>query len=60
MWVGESASQYLERVTRIGWPALLGEGAIMLWLLVKGARPPLTEEALGNLQPVLERRPFKA
>ena len=32
--------QYLAKVTSIGSPALLGEGAIMLWLLIKGARPP--------------------
>lgn len=31
---------YVERVSRIVSPALLGEGGIILWLLVKGARPP--------------------
>jgi hypothetical protein len=30
---------YVDRVTRYVSPALLGEGAIMLWLLIKGARP---------------------
>jgi hypothetical protein len=32
---------YVDRVTRVASPALLGEGAIMLWLLVRGARPPI-------------------
>jgi hypothetical protein len=31
--------QYVERVFRAGSPALFGEGASMLWLLIKGARP---------------------
>jgi Domain of unknown function (DUF4386) len=31
--------RYLERVSRIGLPALFGEGAIMLWLLIRGAEP---------------------
>jgi len=31
---------YVERVSRIASPALLGEGGIILWLLIKGARPP--------------------
>ena len=31
--------RYLERVSRIGFPALFGEGAIMLWLLIRGAEP---------------------
>jgi len=30
---------YVERVSRIASPALLGEGAIILWLLIKGAKP---------------------
>jgi len=35
----------VERVSRIASPALLGEGGIILWLLVKGARPPLARAA---------------
>src|SRR5213594_525205 len=31
--------QYEDRVSNIAFPALLGEMAIMLWLLIKGARP---------------------
>jgi hypothetical protein len=31
--------QYLDRVNAIVSPALLGEGPIILWLLIKGARP---------------------
>jgi hypothetical protein len=30
----------VERVSRIASPTLLGEGGIILWLLIKGARPP--------------------
>jgi hypothetical protein len=37
---------YVDRVTRIVSPALLGELAIMLWLMIKGARPePLRAES---------------
>src|SRR5205809_1836251 len=32
-------SQYEDMVSNIAFPALLGEMAIMLWLLIKGARP---------------------
>ena len=31
--------QYVDRVFRIASPLFLGEGPIMLWLLIKGARP---------------------
>ena len=31
--------RYEEMVSNIAFPALLGEMAIMLWLLIKGARP---------------------
>lgn len=31
--------QYENRVSNITFPALLGELAIILWLLIKGARP---------------------
>jgi hypothetical protein len=30
---------YADRVSRVVSPALIGEGAVMLWLLIKGARP---------------------
>ena len=35
----------VERVSKIASPALLGEGGIILWLLVKGARPPAARAA---------------
>jgi hypothetical protein len=38
-FTGMLAPIYVDRVTRIVSPAFLGEGAIMLWLLIKGARP---------------------
>jgi hypothetical protein len=38
--------QYEQRVSNLAFPALLGEVAIMLWLLIKGARPqPLAAAA---------------
>ena len=42
--------QYVDRVFRIASPAFLGEGAIMLWLLIKGAKP----------QPLLAAAPASA
>jgi hypothetical protein len=36
---GILAPIYVDRVTRIVSPAFVGEGAIMLWLMIKGARP---------------------
>lgn len=38
-FTGLLVPNYVDRVTRIVSPALLGEGAIMLWLMIKGARP---------------------
>ena len=38
-FTGLLAPNFVDRVTRIASPALLGEGAIMLWLMIKGARP---------------------
>jgi len=35
----------VEQVSRIASPALLGEGGIILWLLIKGARPPAARAA---------------
>lgn len=39
VFTGFLLPQYADRVTRVVSPAFLGEGAIMLWLLIKGARP---------------------
>jgi Domain of unknown function (DUF4386) len=36
---------YVERVSMIASPALLGEAGIILWLLIKGARPPAARAA---------------
>jgi len=36
---------HVERVSRIASPALLGEGGIILWLLIKGAQPPAARAA---------------
>jgi Domain of unknown function (DUF4386) len=37
---------YVERVSTVASPALLGEGGIILWLLIKGARPPAARAAV--------------
>jgi len=36
---GLLAPDFVDRVTRVASPALLGEGAIMLWLMIKGVPP---------------------
>jgi len=36
---------YVDRVSRIASPALLGEGVIILWLLIKGAKPQTPPDA---------------
>jgi hypothetical protein len=38
-FTGLLAPNFVDRVTRVVSPALLGEGAIMLWLMIKGAQP---------------------
>ena len=38
-FTGLLAPNFVDRVTRVASPALLGEGAIMLWLMIKGAQP---------------------
>jgi hypothetical protein len=38
-FTGLLAPVYVDRVTRVASPFFVGEGAIMLWLLIKGARP---------------------
>jgi hypothetical protein len=39
----------VERVSGIASPALLGEAGIILWLLIKGARPPAARAALEGV-----------
>ena len=38
-FTGLLAPSFVDRVTRVASPALIGEGVIMLWLMIKGARP---------------------
>jgi hypothetical protein len=38
-FTGLLAPTFVDRVTRVVSPALLGEGVIVLWLIIKGARP---------------------
>lgn len=52
--------QYVERVASVGFPALVGEGAVMLWLLIKGADPELRAlqppgRRLLRLRPAVDR-----
>jgi hypothetical protein len=42
---GELLPQYQEKVFAYGQPAFFGEVAIMLWLVIKGARPPARDAA---------------
>jgi hypothetical protein len=37
--------QYEQMVSNSAFPAMLGEPAIMLWLLIKGAKPPALDAA---------------
>jgi hypothetical protein len=46
-FTGLLAPNYVDRVTRVVSPALVGEGAIMLWLMIKGARPPALPAVTG-------------
>ena len=38
-FTGLLAPEYVDRVSRIVSPCLVGEGVVMLWLMIKGARP---------------------
>lgn len=38
-FTGILVPRYVDRVSKIASPALAGEGAIILWLLIKGAKP---------------------
>jgi hypothetical protein len=40
--------QYEDRVSNLAFPALLGEMATMLWLLIKGATPPPLDAAASS------------
>jgi len=41
--------QYQDNVFNYGQPAFLGEIAFMLWLLIKGAKPPAPDAAASSL-----------
>jgi len=40
--------EYLEKAFTYGQPAFLGEVALMLWLVIKGARPPAVDAAASS------------
>jgi len=41
--------QYQVKVFNVSFPALLGEVAIMLWLVIRGAKPPAPNAALSSV-----------
>ncbi|MBV9747114.1 MAG: DUF4386 domain-containing protein [Acidobacteriia bacterium] len=45
---GLLAPQYVDRVSRIASAALLGEGGIVIWLLIKGAQPQQLHTAAAS------------
>ena len=45
-FTGELLPQYQDKVFTISLPALLGELALMLWLVIQGARPPALDAAV--------------
>jgi len=47
-FTGLLAPNFVDRVTRVASPALLGEGAIVLWLMIKGARPQPQSAAISS------------
>ncbi len=48
---GELLPQYQEKVFTYSQPAFLGELAIMLWLVIKGAKPPALDSLTKPLTP---------
>jgi hypothetical protein len=48
---GELLPQYQDKVFTYGQPAFFGEVAIMLWLVIKGARPPARNAAALSSAP---------
>ena len=47
-FTGLLAPNFVDRVTRAASPALLGEGAIVLWLMIRGARPQPVAASLST------------
>jgi hypothetical protein len=47
-FTGVLLPQYENRVSNLVFPALLGEVALMLWLVIKGARPPSLDAAASS------------
>jgi hypothetical protein len=48
---GELFPQYQGKVFEYGQPAFFGELAIMLWLVIKGAKPPADAMASAEASP---------
>jgi hypothetical protein len=48
-FAGLMLPQFVDQVSRIASPALLGEGAIIFWLLIKGANPQPLHAAASSL-----------
>jgi hypothetical protein len=47
-FTGLLSSQYERTVSNYAFPVMLGEVAIMLWLLIMGARPPALDTAASS------------
>ena len=47
-FTGVLLPQYQDKVFTISLPALFGELAIMLWLVIKGAKPPALDAAAAS------------
>jgi hypothetical protein len=49
-FTGLLSPQYEDMVSNIAFPAQLGELAFMLWLVIKGAKPPALDACSSGLQ----------
>jgi hypothetical protein len=45
-FTGLLVPQYVDRVSRVVSPFLVGEGVVMVWLMIKGVRPQPLSQAL--------------
>jgi hypothetical protein len=49
--VGVLLPEYLDQLDTYSQPAFFGEIAFMLWLVIKGARPPALDAAASSSAP---------
>ncbi len=48
VWRGSDREEYYDKVFTYTQPAVFGEIAFMLWLVIKGARPPALAAVLSS------------